>query len=74
MASTLSSYDIAIELVCGSIGGAVGCAMGHPLDTIKVRLQGSTAHLYTSAIDCARRTLAEVTLYSRVSLQPSSTP
>jgi solute carrier family 25 carnitine/acylcarnitine transporter 20/29 len=31
------------DLLAGSIGGAAGCLLGHPLDTMKVRMQSSPA-------------------------------
>ena len=45
------------DLAAGSIGGGVGCAFGHPLDTVKVRLQ-SQPGAYRGPVDCARQTLA----------------
>jgi len=41
------------ELLSGTFAGVVGTIFGHPLDTIKVRLQ--TQSQYKNAIDCARQ-------------------
>jgi solute carrier family 25 carnitine/acylcarnitine transporter 20/29 len=34
-----SSWDIFKDLVAGSIGGAAGCVIGHPIDVVKARMQ-----------------------------------
>lgn len=31
--------DVARELLCGTLGGSVGCVAGHPLDVVKHRMQ-----------------------------------
>ena len=47
----------------GGFGGMCSVAVGHPFDTIKVRLQTATCGLpnenplYCSTLDCARKTL-----------------
>ncbi|KAJ8266414.1 hypothetical protein GJAV_G00130160 [Gymnothorax javanicus] len=41
------------EFVAGWISGAVGLAVGHPLDTVKVRLQTLTR--YKGIVDCVSR-------------------
>ncbi|MEQ2222557.1 hypothetical protein ILYODFUR_027502 [Ilyodon furcidens] len=43
-----------LEFVAGSISGAVGIAVGHPLDTVKVRLQAKC--VYKGIFDCVART------------------
>ncbi|MEQ2303383.1 hypothetical protein AMECASPLE_016269 [Ameca splendens] len=43
-----------LEFVAGSISGAVGIAVGHPLDTVKVRLQANC--VYKGIFDCVART------------------
>jgi len=48
--------EVARELLAGSIGGGFGMLSGHPLDTIKVRMQRSPAS-YTSMLDCCRQTV-----------------
>jgi len=61
-----SSKSAAIikELIAGGVGGSWLVFVGHPLDTIKVKIQtmivkpGSPPP-YTGAIDCARKTLAK---------------
>eukprot|EP01126_Amoeba_proteus_P035697 TRINITY_DN3603_c0_g1_i6.p1 TRINITY_DN3603_c0_g1~~TRINITY_DN3603_c0_g1_i6.p1 ORF type:complete len:220 (-),score=32.27 TRINITY_DN3603_c0_g1_i6:278-937(-) len=50
------------EMLAGGAGGACLVFVGHPLDTIKVRLQTMPTiegqpPLYTSAWDCARKTI-----------------
>ena len=49
--------DVAVELVCGTIGGSVGCVFGHPLDVVKHRMQSLDAR-YTSTLQCVRITMA----------------
>ena len=46
--------EVAADLVAGSIAGSVGCFIGHPLDTIKVRMQGRAR---ISAPEVCRRIL-----------------
>ncbi|XP_015253752.1 PREDICTED: solute carrier family 25 member 45 [Cyprinodon variegatus] len=43
-----------LEFVAGSISGAVGIALGHPLDTVKVRLQAKS--VYKGMFDCVAKT------------------
>ncbi|XP_043972953.1 solute carrier family 25 member 45 [Gambusia affinis] len=43
-----------LEFVAGSISGAVGIAVGHPLDTVKVRLQAKS--VYKGIFDCVTKT------------------
>jgi len=45
-----------VENVGGFFGGSVSIAVGHPFDTVKVRLQAGHAR-YSGAIDCLRRTV-----------------
>jgi len=47
--------EIVKDLMAGTIGGACGIFVGHPLDTIKVRLQ--TSARYKGIIDCSTQTL-----------------
>eukprot|EP01102_Stenamoeba_stenopodia_P020699 TRINITY_DN8169_c0_g1_i1.p1 TRINITY_DN8169_c0_g1~~TRINITY_DN8169_c0_g1_i1.p1 ORF type:complete len:373 (+),score=70.88 TRINITY_DN8169_c0_g1_i1:142-1260(+) len=51
--STMRSQR-AQEVVAGSFAGIVGTALGHPLDTIKVRVQTQTkaSPIYKSSVDC----------------------
>jgi len=54
------ALDQAKEMIAGGVGGACLVFVGHPLDTIKVRIQTMTitpGHPppYTSALDCARK-------------------
>ncbi|XP_076868089.1 solute carrier family 25 member 45 isoform X2 [Brachyhypopomus gauderio] len=43
-----------VEFIAGWISGAVGLAVGHPMDTVKVRLQ--TQSTYKGIFDCVIRT------------------
>eukprot|EP01103_Thecamoeba_quadrilineata_P007521 TRINITY_DN17385_c0_g1_i1.p1 TRINITY_DN17385_c0_g1~~TRINITY_DN17385_c0_g1_i1.p1 ORF type:complete len:310 (+),score=53.22 TRINITY_DN17385_c0_g1_i1:50-979(+) len=47
------------DLAAGTSGGVALCLVGHPLDTLKVRLQTQPTQnpLYSGAIDCFRKTL-----------------
>ena len=45
------------DVVAGTIGGITTVLVGHPLDTIKVRLQTNTE--YSSMLQCVRATLAK---------------
>ena len=51
-----SSPGFGKEFVAGSVAGACGVFVGHPLDTIKTRLQ--TTSTYASPAQCARQTYA----------------
>lgn len=58
------SPPIAVDLSAGTVAGIAQLTVGHPFDTIKVKLQNmpnpapGTAPLYTSAIDAVRKTVA----------------
>ncbi|ESN92689.1 hypothetical protein HELRODRAFT_164778 [Helobdella robusta] len=45
--------------VSGTISGIAGCIVGHPFDTLKVRLQTQPVHapIYNGLIDCFMKTL-----------------
>ncbi|KAM4570433.1 solute carrier family 25 member 45 [Fundulus diaphanus] len=43
-----------LEFIAGSISGAAGIAFGHPLDTVKVRLQAKS--MYKGIFDCVAKT------------------
>lgn len=43
-----------VEFIAGWISGAVGLVVGHPLDTVKVRLQ--TQSIYSGIYDCVLKT------------------
>lgn len=55
--------DVAKDLASGTIGGAAQLIVGHPFDTIKVKLQSQPAPLpgqspkFAGAIDAVRQTL-----------------
>ena len=50
------SHDI-LDFLAGTVGGACGIAVGHPFDTIKVRLQNDTAKNFAGPMDAFRQTL-----------------
>ncbi|KAK4788073.1 hypothetical protein SAY86_019392 [Trapa natans] len=56
--------DVAKDLTAGTFGGAAQLIVGHPFDTIKVKLQSQPVPLpgqppkYASAIDAVKQTLA----------------
>ncbi|XP_037540266.1 solute carrier family 25 member 45 [Nematolebias whitei] len=43
-----------LEFIAGSVSGAVGLAVGHPLDTVKVRLQAQS--VYRGIFHCVAKT------------------
>jgi len=51
---------IAKDLVAGTVGGVALVLVGHPLDTLKVRLQTQsvTNPVYSGMVDCAKKTIA----------------
>lgn len=56
--------DVAKDLAAGTVGGVAQLVVGHPFDTIKVKLQSQPTPLpgqlpkYTGAIDAVKKTLA----------------
>ncbi|KAF3792229.1 Mitochondrial carnitine/acylcarnitine carrier-like protein [Nymphaea thermarum] len=56
--------DVAKDLTAGTIGGAAQLIVGHPFDTVKVKLQSQPAALpgqpptYAGAIDAVKKTLS----------------
>ncbi|GAB2232001.1 hypothetical protein Droror1_Dr00011021 [Drosera rotundifolia] len=56
--------DVAKDLAAGTVGGAAQLIVGHPFDTIKVKLQSQPVPLpgqppkYSGAMDAVRQTLA----------------
>ncbi|XVE57451.1 hypothetical protein DITRI_Ditri04bG0091700 [Diplodiscus trichospermus] len=56
--------DVAKDLASGTVGGAAQLLVGHPFDTIKVKLQSQPAPLpgqppkYAGAMDAVKKTLA----------------
>jgi len=47
--------DVIKDLIAGTIGGAGGIVVGHPIDTVKVRLQVDRS--YGGVMDCVTKTL-----------------
>ncbi|GMP54136.1 hypothetical protein CsSME_00019396 [Camellia sinensis var. sinensis] len=56
--------DVSKDLVAGTVGGAAQLIVGHPFDTIKVKLQSQPTPLpgqplkYSGAMDAVRKTIA----------------
>lgn len=53
------SKQIAKSLLAGSASGVMAIAVVHPMDTIRTRLQTTSASQFRGAIDCATKTLAK---------------
>lgn len=57
--------DVAKNFVAGGVGGVFTVAVGHPFDTVKVRLQTmpkpapGEAPIFTGALDCVKKTVAK---------------
>ncbi|XP_067943458.1 mitochondrial basic amino acids transporter-like [Watersipora subatra] len=51
--------DHSADFVAGCLAGVAGVFVGHPFDTVKVRLQGQSSKnpLYRNALDCFRTTI-----------------
>jgi len=47
-------YDVLKDLIAGTVGGVAGIVVGHPIDTVKVRLQVDTS--YKGVLDCVAKT------------------
>jgi len=47
------------DLLCGAVGGCVGIAIGHPFDTIKVRLQANVFGADANALKCLRMSVQQ---------------
>eukprot|EP01095_Lingulamoeba_sp_RSL-Kostka_P005635 TRINITY_DN1704_c0_g2_i2.p1 TRINITY_DN1704_c0_g2~~TRINITY_DN1704_c0_g2_i2.p1 ORF type:complete len:301 (-),score=72.71 TRINITY_DN1704_c0_g2_i2:80-982(-) len=50
--------EIAKDIIAGTAGGISICLVGHPFDTIKVRLQAQSGPnpVYSSTMDCVKKT------------------
>jgi solute carrier family 25 carnitine/acylcarnitine transporter 20/29 len=46
------------SFVAGGFGGVCAVVVGHPFDLVKVRMQTAEKGVYTSAIDCLRKSVA----------------
>lgn len=51
----MTVFDILKDLIAGTIGGASGIIVGHPIDTVKVRLQVDRS--YKGITDCVLKTV-----------------
>ena len=67
----MSKKDPLKEFIAGGFGGSCLVLVGHPLDTIKVRLQTmppaapGAKPMYTGTFDCAKKTIQhEVSLFN----------
>jgi len=52
------SHDI-LDFAAGCVGGAAGVGVGHPFDTIKVRLQNDTAKVFRGPADVFKQTIRQ---------------
>jgi solute carrier family 25 carnitine/acylcarnitine transporter 20/29 len=50
------SHDL-LDFAAGIVGGVAGIAVGHPFDTVKVRLQSDTAKRFAGPADALRQTV-----------------
>ena len=46
------------DILAGTVGGIAIVFVGHPFDTVKVRLQtqSTISHVYSGPLDCVRKT------------------
>lgn len=51
----MTVFDVLKDLIAGTIGGASGIIVGHPIDTVKVRLQVDRS--YKGITDCVLKTV-----------------
>ncbi|GFW50024.1 hypothetical protein TNCV_2316061 [Trichonephila clavipes] len=60
------------NFIAGGVGGICCVAAGHPLDTIKVRLQTmpkpavGALPMYTGTLDCAKKTILKEVLIGHI--------
>jgi solute carrier family 25 carnitine/acylcarnitine transporter 20/29 len=60
----MSQTNFFTNFVAGGVGGACTVVVGHPFDTVKVRLQtmpvakAGTTPLYNGTLDCFKQTIA----------------
>ena len=54
---------MALDFFAGSIGGIAGVIVGHPFDTVKVRLQTQPASSYSGMIQCFSKIIREETVF-----------
>jgi solute carrier family 25 carnitine/acylcarnitine transporter 20/29 len=50
------SHDV-LDFVAGAVGGAAGIAVGHPFDTVKVRLQNDSSKAFKGPADAFQKAL-----------------
>jgi len=50
----MTIFDVVKDLIAGTVGGACGIVVGHPIDTVKVRLQVDRS--YKGITDCVIKT------------------
>ncbi|CAB4034576.1 mitochondrial basic amino acids transporter-like [Paramuricea clavata] len=50
---------MALDFFAGSIGGVAGVIVGHPFDTVKVRLQTQPSSSYSGMIQCFSKIVRE---------------
>lgn len=54
---------MAVDFFAGCLGGWAGVVVGHPFDTVKVRLQTQVAVKYTGTVDCFAQIIKQETTY-----------
>eukprot|EP01117_Protostelium_nocturnum_P014036 TRINITY_DN5303_c0_g1_i1.p1 TRINITY_DN5303_c0_g1~~TRINITY_DN5303_c0_g1_i1.p1 ORF type:complete len:188 (-),score=51.59 TRINITY_DN5303_c0_g1_i1:288-851(-) len=49
------------DILAGAVGGAVQCLLGHPLDTVKIRMQTQSAQhpKYSNTLNCFSKIIRE---------------
>ena len=54
------SFSVMKDILSGTVGGIAQIIVGHPLDTIKVRLQTqcATIPVYNGTLDCTKKIFA----------------
>lgn len=50
-----ASLPVWATMGAGFVAGAVSVGVSHPVDTVRVRMQGLEAHKYASSMDCLRQ-------------------
>lgn len=54
---------MALDFFAGSIGGIAGVVVGHPFDTVKVRLQTQPSSSYSGMIQCFSKIVQEESIF-----------
>lgn len=54
---TMPLGDSTVEFIAGTVGGWAQVVVGHPFDTIKVRMQTQKAGQFSGPLDCLRKSV-----------------